>query len=85
MSYSWNRGQCNSISRSHTRGTGKDKGKRHPTVENNVTIGSGAKVLRPILMGEGAKIGGNAVVLKDIPKDTNIFELSSFLKYKLIL
>ncbi|WP_138206937.1 serine O-acetyltransferase EpsC [Haloimpatiens lingqiaonensis] len=49
-------------------GTGKDKGKRHPTVEDNVTIGSGAKVLGPILIGEDAKIGANAVVLKDIPK-----------------
>lgn len=49
-------------------GTGKHKGKRHPTVGNNVTIGSGAKVLGPILIGEGVKIGANAVVLKDIPK-----------------
>lgn len=48
-------------------GTGKDKGKRHPTVGNNVTIGAGAKVLGPIKIGENAKIGSNAVVLKDVP------------------
>lgn len=48
-------------------GTGKDKGKRHPTVGNGVIIGSGAKVLGPINIGDGAKIGSNAVVLKDVP------------------
>lgn len=48
-------------------GTGKDKGKRHPTVGNNVVIGCGAKVLGPINIGDGAKIGANAVVLKDVP------------------
>jgi len=48
-------------------GTGKDKGKRHPTVRNNVIIGSGAKILGPIVIGEGAKIGANAVVLRDVP------------------
>src|SRR3712207_5217007 len=48
-------------------GTGKDKGKRHPTVGNNVLIGSGAKVLGPINIGDNAKIGANSVVLSDIP------------------
>lgn len=48
-------------------GTGKDKGKRHPTVEDDVTIGAGAKILGPINIGKSAKIGANAVVLKDIP------------------
>lgn len=48
-------------------GTGKDKGKRHPTVGNDVVIGCGAKVLGPITIGDGAKIGANAVVLKDVP------------------
>lgn len=48
-------------------GTGKDKGKRHPTIGNNVMIGSGAKVLGPIKVGDGCKIGANAVVLKDLP------------------
>jgi serine O-acetyltransferase len=50
-------------------GTGKDKGKRHPTVGNNVVIGAGAKVLGPIYVGDSAKIGANAVVLKDIPSN----------------
>lgn len=49
-------------------GTGKDKGKRHPTVGNNVVIGSGAKVLGPIKIGDNAKIGANAVVLKEVPE-----------------
>lgn len=49
-------------------GTGKDKGKRHPTVGNNVVIGSGAKVLGPIKIGDNVKIGANAVVLKEVPE-----------------
>ncbi|ACD53366.1 serine O-acetyltransferase [Clostridium botulinum] len=48
-------------------GTGKDKGKRHPTVGNNVLIGAGAKVLGPINIGDNAKIGSNAVVLHEVP------------------
>ena len=48
-------------------GTGKDKGKRHPTIEHNVTIGSGAKVLGPITIGHNAKIGAGAVVVRCIP------------------
>ena len=49
-------------------GTGKDKGKRHPTVGNGVLIGAGAKVLGPIKIGDNAKIGANAVVLKEVPE-----------------
>ncbi|ATD55813.1 serine O-acetyltransferase EpsC [Clostridium chauvoei] len=49
-------------------GTGKDKGKRHPTVEDGVIIGAGAKVLGPITLGKGCKVGANTVVLKDVPK-----------------
>ncbi|CUQ17423.1 serine O-acetyltransferase [Clostridium baratii] len=48
-------------------GTGKDKGKRHPTVKDNVIIGAGAKVLGPITIGNNVKIGANSVVLKDVP------------------
>ena len=48
-------------------GTGKDIGKRHPTIEDNVLIGTGAKVLGPIVVGKGAKIGSNSVVLKNVP------------------
>ena len=50
-------------------GTGKDKGKRHPTVENNVIISAGAKVLGPIVIGENAKIGANAVVIHHVPRN----------------
>ena len=49
-------------------GTGKDKGKRHPTIGNNVIIGCGAKILGPISIGDRAKIGANSVVLKNVPK-----------------
>ena len=48
-------------------GTGKDTGKRHPTIEDGVLIGTGAKVLGPITVGKGAKIGANAVVVKNVP------------------
>ena len=51
-------------------GTGKEKGKRHPTIGNNVFIGSGAKILGNINIGNNVRIGANAVVLKDIPDDT---------------
>lgn len=49
-------------------GVGGDKNvKRHPTVEDDVIVGAGAKILGPIIIGKGAKIGANAVVLKDVP------------------
>ena len=48
-------------------GTSWNKGKRHPTLEQGVVIGAGAKVLGPIVIGKGAKIGSNAVVVKDVP------------------
>jgi serine O-acetyltransferase len=48
-------------------GTSWDKGKRHPTLGDNVVIGAGAKVLGPITVAEGVRIGSNAVVLKDVP------------------
>ena len=48
-------------------GTGKDKGKRHPTLGNNVMVGSGAKVLGPFTVGNNVKIAANAVVLEAIP------------------
>jgi serine O-acetyltransferase len=48
-------------------GTSWNKGKRHPTLERGVVIGAGAKVLGPITLGEGAKIGSNAVVVRDVP------------------
>lgn len=48
-------------------GTGKDKGKRHPTIGNNVVIGAGAKVLGPFTVGDNSKIAANAVVLNEVP------------------
>ena len=48
-------------------GTGKDNGKRHPTLGNNVIVGSGAKVLGPFTVGNNVKIAANAVVLSAIP------------------
>lgn len=48
-------------------GTGKDKGKRHPTIGNNVMVGSGAKVLGPFKVGDDSRIAANAVVLKEVP------------------
>jgi len=48
-------------------GTSWEKGKRHPTLENNVVIGAGAKVLGPITVGAGGRVGSNAVVTKDVP------------------
>ena len=51
-------------------GTGKDKGKRHPTIGNNVMIGSGAKVLGPFTVGDNSRIAANAVVLTEIPPNS---------------
>lgn len=53
-------------------GTGKEKGKRHPTIEDNVFIGSGAKILGNITIGKNAKIGANAVVLKDVTPNSTV-------------
>ena len=50
-------------------GTGKDQGKRHPTIGNNVLISTGAKVLGPFKVGDGARIAANAVVLSEVPED----------------
>jgi serine O-acetyltransferase len=50
-------------------GTSWNKGKRHPTLEQGVVIGAGAKVLGPITIGKNAKIGSNAVVVKDVPEN----------------
>lgn len=51
-------------------GTGKDVGKRHPTIGNNVMIGSGAKVLGPFKVGDNARIASNAVVLSEVPPNS---------------
>ncbi|MEG1880835.1 MAG: serine O-acetyltransferase, partial [Oscillospiraceae bacterium] len=51
-------------------GTGKDKGKRHPTIGKNVLIGSGAKILGPFTVGDNSKIAANAVVLNEVPPNS---------------
>jgi serine O-acetyltransferase len=53
-------------------GTGFATGKRHPTIQDNVTIGSGAKLLGPITVGHGAKIGANTVVIHDVPPNSTV-------------
>lgn len=53
-------------------GTGKEKGKRHPTVGDNVVIGAGAKVLGNINIGSNSKIGSNSVVINDVPKGATV-------------
>ena len=53
-------------------GTSWEKGKRHPTLANNVVVGAGAKVLGPISVGEGSRIGSNAVVTKDVPPGATV-------------
>lgn len=51
-------------------GTGKDKGKRHPTIEDHVLLGAGVKVLGPVTIGSGSRVGANSTVLNDIPSDS---------------
>lgn len=51
-------------------GTGKDKGKRHPTIGNNVMIGSGARILGPFRVGDNSRIASGAVVLQEVPADS---------------
>jgi serine O-acetyltransferase len=53
-------------------GTGKEKGKRHPTIGNNVTIGAGAKVLGNVLIGDNCKIGAGSVILRDTPRNSTV-------------
>ena len=53
-------------------GTGKERGKRHPTIGNNVVIGTGAKVLGNIKIGDHAQIGANAVVIRDVPSHSTV-------------
>jgi serine O-acetyltransferase len=53
-------------------GTGFQRGKRHPTLEDNVTVGSGAKLLGPITVGHGAKVGANTVVVEDVPPRSTV-------------
>jgi serine O-acetyltransferase len=53
-------------------GTGFQRGKRHPTLGDNVTVGSGAKLLGPIAVGDGAKVGANTVAVEDVPPGATV-------------
>ena len=53
-------------------GTGKERGKRHPTIGNNVVVGAGAKVLGNVTIGDDVQIGANAVVIKDVPSNSTV-------------
>lgn len=53
-------------------GTGKQKGKRHPSIGNNVVIGAGAKLLGNIIIGDNSAIGANAVVIRDVPPNSTV-------------
>src|SRR5204862_3987985 len=53
-------------------GTGKEKGKRHPTLGNHVVVGAGAKVLGNIELGDNVRVGANAVVINDVPANSTV-------------
>lgn len=53
-------------------GTGKEKGKRHPTLGNNVVVGAGAKILGNIRIGDNVSVGANAVVLEEVPSNSTV-------------
>lgn len=53
-------------------GTGKERGKRHPTIGNNVVIGAGAKILGNITIGDNVQVGANAVVVRDVPPNSTV-------------
>jgi serine O-acetyltransferase len=63
-------------------GTGKDKGKRHPTVGENVVVGAGAKVLGNIEIGNNVRIGAGSVVLRDVPSDCTVVGIPGRIVYR---
>ena len=71
---------CTIYHNSTLGGTGKDKNKRHPDIENNVMIGAGSKVLGPIKLGNNVKVGANATVLKDVPQNSTVVECNRVIK-----
>lgn len=62
-------------------GTGKDTGKRHPTIGNNCMIGSGSKLLGPIVIGNNVKVGANAIVLFNVEEDTTVVGINRKIKH----
>jgi serine O-acetyltransferase len=63
-------------------GTGKEKGKRHPTIGNNVVIGAGAKVLGNIAIGDDSRIGAGSVVLHDVPQKSTVVGVPGRIVYR---
>jgi serine O-acetyltransferase len=63
-------------------GTGKEKGKRHPTIGNNVFIGAGAKILGNISVGKNCRIGAGSVVLRDVPENSTVVGVPGHIVYK---
>ena len=63
-------------------GTGKEKGKRHPTIGNNVVIGAGAKVLGNIAIGDDSRIGAGSVVLQDVPMKSTVVGVPGRVVYR---
>ncbi|MGB3491184.1 MAG: serine O-acetyltransferase, partial [Elainellaceae cyanobacterium] len=63
-------------------GTGKETGKRHPTLGNNVVVGAGAKVLGNLLIGNNARIGAGSVVLRDVPSDCTVVGVPGRIVYR---
>ena len=63
-------------------GTGKETGKRHPTINNNVVVGSGAKVLGNITVGENCRIGAGSVVLRDVPDTSTVVGVPAHIVFR---
>ncbi len=63
-------------------GTGKESGKRHPTLGENVVVGAGAKVLGNILIGNNVRIGAGSVVLRDVPSDCTVVGVPGRIVYR---
>lgn len=63
-------------------GRSLEKGKRHPTLENNVVVGAGAKILGPITIGKNSSVGANSVVVKDVPADSSVVGIPGVVKPK---
>lgn len=71
---------CTIYHNSTLGGTGKDKLKRHPDLGNRVMVGSGAKILGPIKIGDDVKIGANSVVLENVPNHVTVVEVNRIIK-----
>src|SRR5579864_1497183 len=63
-------------------GTGKEKGKRHPTLGNHVVVGAGAKVLGNIVIGENCRLGAGSVVLRDVPENSTVVGVPGRIVYR---